>query len=62
MPDIVIQVDRGTRWLRLQQPVRVIDVRDGADLDPALREIEQLAHTRRLRHLRGGTRVRAPHV
>jgi hypothetical protein len=25
--------------------VRVIDLRDGADLDPALREIEQLAHT-----------------
>jgi para-aminobenzoate synthetase/4-amino-4-deoxychorismate lyase len=48
MLDIVIQVDRGTRWLRLQQPVRVVDVRDGVDLDPALREIEQLAHTRGL--------------
>ena len=48
MPDIVMHVERGTRWLRLQHPVRVIDVRDGAHLDPALREVEQLARTRGL--------------
>ena len=42
MPDIVLHVDRGTRWLRLQSPVRVIDVRDASDLDPALRDVEQL--------------------
>jgi para-aminobenzoate synthetase/4-amino-4-deoxychorismate lyase len=46
MPDIVIHVDGGTRWLRMQRPVRVIDVRDAADLDPTLREIEQLVHAR----------------
>ncbi|HUK35881.1 MAG TPA: aminodeoxychorismate synthase component I [Vicinamibacterales bacterium] len=42
MADIVIHVDRGARWLRLQRPVRVIEVRDAVDLDGALREIEHL--------------------
>jgi len=41
MPDIVIQVDRGTRWLRMRTPARVVEVRDAGDLDSALREIEQ---------------------
>src|SRR4051812_16301825 len=45
MAEIVIHVDRGSRWLRLQHPVRVIAVRHAADLDPALREIEQLGRT-----------------
>jgi chorismate binding enzyme len=44
--DIVMQVDRGTRWLRLHDPERVIDVRDVADLDLALREIEHSGRTR----------------
>jgi para-aminobenzoate synthetase / 4-amino-4-deoxychorismate lyase len=48
MPDIVIHVDRGTRWLRLQHPARIFDLRDAADLDPALQEIEQLGRTRGL--------------
>ena len=42
MADVVIQIDRGTRWLRMQQPAHVIDVRDPAHLEPALREVEQL--------------------
>ena len=42
MADVVIQIDRGTRWLRMQQPVRVIDVRNPADLEQALRDVEQL--------------------
>ena len=46
MADIVIHVDRGTRWLRLQQPARIIDVRDAVDLDRAMREIEELVRTR----------------
>jgi para-aminobenzoate synthetase / 4-amino-4-deoxychorismate lyase len=46
VPDIVMQVDRGTRWLRLHDPERVIDVRNAADLDLALREIEHLGRTR----------------
>jgi para-aminobenzoate synthetase/4-amino-4-deoxychorismate lyase len=45
MAEIVIHVDRGSRWLRLQHPVRVIAVRDAADLDAALREIEQFGRT-----------------
>ena len=45
MIDIVIHVERGTRWLRLQRPARVIDVRAEANLDHALREIEQLGRT-----------------
>src|SRR5438270_746384 len=46
MADIVIHLDRGSRWLRLQHPVRVIAVREATDLDAALREIEQLGRTR----------------
>ena len=42
MADVVIQIDRGTRWLRMRQPVRVIDVRASADLEPALRDVEAL--------------------
>jgi para-aminobenzoate synthetase / 4-amino-4-deoxychorismate lyase len=42
MVDVVIQVDRGRRWLRLREPVRVIDVRDAGDLLPALSEVEAL--------------------
>src|SRR5215470_19159372 len=45
MTDIVMHVDRGTRWLRLQRPARVIDVRDAADVDRAMREIERLVRT-----------------
>jgi len=45
MTDIVVHVDRGTRWLRLRRPARVIDVRATADLDRAVREIEQLVRT-----------------
>ena len=47
MVDIVIHVERGTRWLRLRQPACVIDVRDAANLDAALREMEQLVRTHR---------------
>jgi para-aminobenzoate synthetase/4-amino-4-deoxychorismate lyase len=45
MADIVIHVERGARWLRLRRPARVIDVRDAADLDSALHELEQLGRT-----------------
>jgi para-aminobenzoate synthetase/4-amino-4-deoxychorismate lyase len=45
MGDIVVHVDRGARWLRLRRPARVIDVRAAADLDRAVREIEQLVRT-----------------
>jgi len=41
MVDVVVQVDRGRRWLRLREPVRVIDVRDAVDLVAALDEVEQ---------------------
>src|SRR4051812_48972073 len=43
MIDLVFQVDRGRRWLRLREPARVIDVRDAGDLLPALSEVEALA-------------------
>ncbi len=46
MPDIVIHVDRGGRWLRLQRPVLVIDVRDADELVTALRDVEQLVRSR----------------
>ena len=46
MVDVVIQVDRGRRWRRLREPARVIDVRDAADLLPALREVGQLTRER----------------
>src|SRR5712671_3527385 len=42
MIDVVIQVDRGQRWLRMREPARVIDVRDSAELVSALREVERL--------------------
>src|SRR5579871_2127979 len=47
MPDIVIHVDRGARWLRLQRPARIVEVRDAGDLVPALRAIEHLARSNR---------------
>src|SRR2546423_6869961 len=43
MIDLVFQVDRGRRWLRMHEPARVIDVRDADDLLPALSEVEALA-------------------
>ena len=46
MAEVVIQIDRGTRWLRMQQPVRVIEIRAAADLEPALRDVEQLTRDR----------------
>src|SRR6516162_2102983 len=45
MAEIVIHVERGARWLRLRRPARVIDVRNAADLDAALHEVEQLGRT-----------------
>src|SRR5438477_393530 len=42
MIDVVIQVDRGRRWLRMREPARVIDVRDAGQFVAALREIENL--------------------
>jgi len=45
MAEIVIHVDRGSRWLRLQHPVRVIAVSDAAELEGALREVEHLGRT-----------------
>jgi len=46
MVDVVIQVDRGRRWLRLREPVRVIDVRDAADLVTALNDVETFTSER----------------
>ena len=45
MAEIVIHVDRGSRWLRLQHPVRAIAVSDAAELEGALREVEHLGRT-----------------
>ncbi|HXD74366.1 MAG TPA: aminodeoxychorismate synthase component I, partial [Vicinamibacterales bacterium] len=47
MVDIVVQIDRGKRWLRLREPVRVVDVRDAADLTRALAEVESFTRERR---------------
>jgi para-aminobenzoate synthetase/4-amino-4-deoxychorismate lyase len=43
MPDLIVQIDRGRRWLRLREPARVIDVRDAADLTRALNDVESFA-------------------
>jgi len=45
MAEIVIHVDRGSRWLRLQHPVRVVAVSHAAELEGALREVEHLGRT-----------------
>src|SRR5204863_2264419 len=42
MVDVLLQVDRGAKWLRMREPARLISVRDPADLLPAVREVEQL--------------------
>ena len=42
MVDVLLQVDRGARWLRMRDPARVVEVRDAADLLPAVREVEDL--------------------
>src|SRR4051812_12457709 len=42
MVDVVVQIDRGRRWLRMREPARIIEVRDAADLLPALSEVEAL--------------------
>jgi anthranilate synthase component 1 len=44
MVEVVIQVDRGRRWLRLREPVRVIDVRIAADVGAALDDVERFTH------------------
>lgn len=42
MVDVLLQVDRGARWLRMREPARLVDVRDSADLTRALRDVEAL--------------------
>src|SRR3954447_18380931 len=47
MIEVVLQDARRARWLRMHQPWRVFDVRTVADIDPTLRQIEQLVTDRR---------------
>ncbi len=46
MPVIVLQVDRGTRWLRLDHPSQVVEARDAGEVDRVLREVERVTSTR----------------
>ncbi len=42
MVEVVLQIARGSRWLSMREPVRVIEVRDAGDLLAALRDVERL--------------------
>ncbi len=46
MAVVVIQIDRGARWLRLENPERVLEVRDPGDLPAALIEVERQTRDR----------------
>ncbi|HVZ23391.1 MAG TPA: aminodeoxychorismate synthase component I [Vicinamibacterales bacterium] len=46
MTRVVVQIDAGTRWLSMRDPVQVIEVRDAARLVPALRDVERLTRDR----------------